>query len=169
MASRRAKTMKRADRLSAEDMVRAEATLAHGARAFDPAALADVLEDAETVEAKTRHLGTVVEDVKLLWRLLVDYAHHRYRAPWRFIAAVGFAFVYLILPIDIIPDFLPGLGYLDDAAVFGMVLRASQIEIAAYRAWLVAQAESVEAAAVIAPARRRKRALSAPGKPAAAR
>ena len=124
------------------DAARAEATLAHGARAFDEAKLAEVLEDGQTVEAKTRHLGGVVEEVKLLWRLLADYARGHYRAPWRFIAAVGFAFLYLILPIDIIPDFLPGLGYLDDASVFGMVLRASQIEIAAYQAWLAAQAEA---------------------------
>ena len=144
MASRSAKPMKRPARLSAEDAARAEATLAHGARAFDEAKLAEVLADGATVEAKTRHLGAVVEDVKLLWRLLADYARGRYRAPWRFIAAVGFAFVYLILPIDIIPDFLPGLGYLDDASVFGMVLRASQIEIAAYRTWLAAKAEAAE-------------------------
>ena len=144
MASRSAKPMKRPARLSAEDAARAEATLARGARAFDEANLAEVLGDGATVEAKTRHLGGVVEDVKLLWRLLADYARGRYRAPWRFIAAVGFAFLYLILPIDIIPDFLPGLGYLDDASVFGMVLRASQIEILAYRAWLAAKAEPAE-------------------------
>lgn len=145
MAPRTPKPTKRAPRLSAEDAARAEATLAHGARAFDEAKLAEVLEDGQTVEAKTRHLGGVVEEVKLLWRLLADYARGRYRAPWRFIAAVGFAFLYLILPIDIIPDFLPGLGYLDDASVFGMVLRASQIEIAAYQAWLAAQAEATDA------------------------
>jgi uncharacterized membrane protein YkvA (DUF1232 family) len=145
MAPRTPKPTKRAPRLSAGDAARAEATLAHGARAFDEAKLAEVLEDGQTVEAKTRHLGGVVEEVKLLWRLLADYARGRYRAPWRFIAAVGFAFLYLILPIDIIPDFLPGLGYLDDASVFGMVLRASQIEIAAYQAWLAAQAEATDA------------------------
>ena len=164
MASRSAKPMKRPARLSAEDAARAEATLAHGARAFDEAKLAEVLEDGQTVEAKTRHLGGVVEEVKLLWRLLADYACGHYRAPWRFIAAVGFAFLYLILPIDIIPDFLPGLGYLDDASVFGMVLRASRIEIAAYRSWLAAQAE-----AEVAPSRRRKRSIPSPGKSAATR
>ena len=145
MAPRTPKPTKRAPRLSAGDAARAEATLAHGVRAFDEAKLAEVLEDGQTVEAKTRHLGGVVEEVKLLWRLLADYARGHYRAPWRFIAAVGFAFLYLILPIDIIPDFLPGLGYLDDASVFGMVLRASQIEIAAYQAWLAAQAEATDA------------------------
>ncbi len=29
---------------------------------------------------------------------------------------------YLILPIDLIPDFLPGIGYVDDLAVMGFVL-----------------------------------------------
>ena len=108
MAPRTPKPTKRAPRLSAGDAARAEATLAHGARAFDEAKLAEVLEDGQTVEAKTRHLGGVVEEVKLLWRLLADYARGRYRAPWRFIAAVGFAFLYLILPTTS-SDFLPGL------------------------------------------------------------
>ena len=89
--------------------------------------------------------------MKLLWRLLVDYARGRYRAPWRFIAAIGFAFLYLILPIDIIPDFLPGLGYIDDASVFAMVLRASLVEIAAYRAWLADEGKPAGTPAARAP------------------
>ena len=169
MAPRTVKPTTRPRRLSTEDAARAEATLARGARTFDEAKLAEVLADGETVEDKTRHLGGVGEDVRLLWRLLADYARGRYRAPWRFIAAVGFAFLYLILPIDIIPAFLPGLGYLDDASVFGMVLRASQIEIAAYRTWIASPKGVAKAVAAVEPPRRRKRAVPAPGQAEGAR
>jgi uncharacterized membrane protein YkvA (DUF1232 family) len=31
---------------------------------------------------------------------------------------------YLLLPVDLVPDFLPGIGYLDDAVVVALVLRA---------------------------------------------
>jgi uncharacterized membrane protein YkvA (DUF1232 family) len=30
---------------------------------------------------------------------------------------------YLALPIDLVPDFLPGIGQLDDAVVVGLALR----------------------------------------------
>jgi uncharacterized membrane protein YkvA (DUF1232 family) len=31
---------------------------------------------------------------------------------------------YLVLPIDIVPDFLPVIGYADDAIIVGLVLRS---------------------------------------------
>ena len=38
-----------------------------------------------------------------------------------FVAALG---AYLASPIDLVPDFVPVLGYLDDAAIVALVLRA---------------------------------------------
>ncbi len=35
----------------------------------------------------------------------------------------GFALVYLTLPIDLIPDFVPVLGYVDDAIIVTAILR----------------------------------------------
>jgi uncharacterized membrane protein YkvA (DUF1232 family) len=38
-------------------------------------------------------------------------------------AALFVALGYLALPIDLVPDFLPGIGQLDDAVVVGMAIR----------------------------------------------
>ena len=38
-------------------------------------------------------------------------------------AALFIALGYLALPIDLVPDFLPGIGQLDDAVVLGLALR----------------------------------------------
>src|SRR5882724_79455 len=38
-------------------------------------------------------------------------------------AALWLVLAYLALPIDLVPDFLPGIGQLDDAVLLGLALR----------------------------------------------
>ncbi|MDO8533271.1 MAG: YkvA family protein [Xanthobacteraceae bacterium] len=45
------------------------------------------------------------------------------QTPVRVRAALLAALVYFVLPTDVIPDFLPGLGYTDDAAVLAAALQ----------------------------------------------
>ena len=54
----------------------------------------------------------------LFKRLLTD---QRVSTKWKVISA--FALVYLALPIDLVPDFIPVLGQLDDAILVALVLR----------------------------------------------
>jgi uncharacterized membrane protein YkvA (DUF1232 family) len=42
--------------------------------------------------------------------------------PWRVKAAVGFLFAYLAMPFDLVPDFIPVAGQLDDAILAAAVL-----------------------------------------------
>ena len=54
----------------------------------------------------------------LLKRLLSDP-----RVPRGWKVASGFALVYLAVPFDLVPDFIPVLGQLDDAILVALVLR----------------------------------------------
>jgi uncharacterized membrane protein YkvA (DUF1232 family) len=45
------------------------------------------------------------------------------RVPRRWRWAVGGLFVYLVLPIDLVPDFIPVAGHVDDAVVVVLVMR----------------------------------------------
>jgi uncharacterized membrane protein YkvA (DUF1232 family) len=52
------------------------------------------------------------------------------------------ALAYFVLPIDAIPDFIPGLGFTDDAAVVVAAITAAKVHIteahrAKARAWLL--------------------------------
>ena len=108
----------------------------HGTRDFSPKDLEKVMADAQTAEEKGGKLGDQIENFKLLWNLLKDYYNGTYRnVPWKFIAAIGFAVAYLISPIDVIPDFIPLVGYVDDAAVFGLVVKSFMSEIEEYKNW----------------------------------
>jgi uncharacterized membrane protein YkvA (DUF1232 family) len=53
----------------------------------------------------------------LLWRLLKDR-----RVPWWAKALLPALLLYLALPVDLIPDFIPVLGHLDDLLVVLLVV-----------------------------------------------
>jgi uncharacterized membrane protein YkvA (DUF1232 family) len=62
--------------------------------------------------------GFVPDCLVLFKRLLGDP-----RVPRRRKLVLGLIVVYLASPIDLIPDFLPGLGQLDDAIIVALGLR----------------------------------------------
>lgn len=61
----------------------------------------------------------VPDVVRLLRRLSKDPATSRGVRVW-----LGVLLVYLASPIDLVPDFIPVLGYADDVIVLSLVLRA---------------------------------------------
>jgi uncharacterized membrane protein YkvA (DUF1232 family) len=63
--------------------------------------------------------GFVPDCITLLRRLLADG-----RIPRRRKALVVALLAYLALPFDVVPDFIPVAGQLDDAVVVALVLRA---------------------------------------------
>lgn len=75
-------------------------------------------------------------EIKMLISLLKDYISGRYKKiPFTSIATVAAAIAYFVSPIDVIPDFIPGIGYLDDAAVIGFVLSILHDELREYKDW----------------------------------
>lgn len=45
------------------------------------------------------------------------------------------ALIYFVSPVDIIPDFLPVVGYLDDAAVVAACIKLVKSDIDDYKQW----------------------------------
>lgn len=108
-----------------------------GAENFTEKDLDKVMADQETAETKGGKLGKQFENFKLLWSLLKDYYNKNYpNAPWKLVAAIGFAVAYLVSPIDVLPDVLPFVGFVDDASVFALVVAGFDSDINAYKAWL---------------------------------
>ena len=65
--------------------------------------------------------------------LVQDYVSGRYReVPWRVIATAAFAVLYFLNPFDLIPDFIPGIGFIDDATLISMAVAALREELRRY-------------------------------------
>ncbi len=82
------------------------------------------------------NLNEYYRDFVDLFSLLQDWYKGRYKdVPWLVISSVGGALLYVLSPIDLIPDFLPFVGYLDDAAVFAALLKYVRFDLQKYRDW----------------------------------
>ena len=75
-------------------------------------------------------------DIKTLVAMLIDMLAGRYRAmPLKTIVALVIAILYIVSPIDLLPDFIPLIGYLDDAFIFILTVDLVRDDLDAYRAW----------------------------------
>ncbi|MBM4127758.1 MAG: DUF1232 domain-containing protein, partial [Nitrospira sp.] len=43
--------------------------------------------------------------------------------------------LYLLSPVDLVPDFIPGIGILDDVVVLALLLQSLAQDLATFRAW----------------------------------
>ena len=97
-------------------------------------------EKEDSVKALFKRLGERVDDVKLLWNMLIDYKNGIYtNVPWKLMAGIVFFFTYLLLPMDVIPDIIPLVGFTDDLGVLALVFAAFTADIDAYKEWLASR------------------------------
>jgi uncharacterized membrane protein YkvA (DUF1232 family) len=74
--------------------------------------------------------------LRLLWMVLRDYANGSYRkVPWKAIAALAAAVLYVVSPLDLIPDVLVPLGFADDIMAVALTWGLVKRELREYCAW----------------------------------
>lgn len=55
--------------------------------------------------------------------------------PWRSLALFAALIVYIVSPVDLIPDYLPIVGVIDDVAMLGFFLRSLHKDVQKFRSW----------------------------------
>jgi len=93
----------------------------------------------EAFRKAERHKGAlkkVWDGLMSLFALVGAWASGKYRAvPWKTIVLAITAIVYFVNPFDVIPDFIPVVGYVDDGAVIAWVLSSIGEEVNKFREW----------------------------------
>ena len=106
----------------------------------DPEKSRALVEEA-TQKANTREpISFINKDfwsqLKAFMRMLKAYINKEYTVvPWGSIAMVGGTVLYFLTPIDLILDWIPVAGLVDDAAVLVFVLRQVNIDLVKFQKW----------------------------------
>jgi uncharacterized membrane protein YkvA (DUF1232 family) len=81
-------------------------------------------------------LRSVWADFWTLWRFVRAWRDGAYQTvPWKSIVVAIAGLFYFLDPIDIIPDFIPVLGYVDDSVVLAFVAKAIHSDLEKFREW----------------------------------
>lgn len=81
-------------------------------------------------------LARLFQNLKLLLPLIRDYWKGSYRdISIRSIVIFLMGLTYIISPIDIIPDYIIGLGQIDDVAILGLSLYFLEKDLITYKKW----------------------------------
>ena len=81
-------------------------------------------------------LARLFQDLKLLIPLIKDCWKGTYRdVSVKSIVIFVVALAYIISPIDLIPDYIIGLGQIDDAVILGLSLYFLEKDLRKYKEW----------------------------------
>ena len=106
-----------------------------------------VLENEEAIDKKFSGANTLskyAELGKIMVGMLKDVKNGVYpEVPWFTIATVALSLLYVLNPMDIIPDFIPGLGYIDDMAVLSIGVGWIETDLHRYLDWKIKEGKGL--------------------------
>lgn len=81
-------------------------------------------------------LSEMGDEAAQLLAMVKDYASGTYRGlPRATVFSAVFALLYILNPFDLMPDFIPGIGYIDDMSMLALVVGSVRKDVAEYARW----------------------------------
>ncbi|OEJ14412.1 hypothetical protein BFL38_06170 [Brachyspira hampsonii] len=96
--------------------------------------------------SSSRHLSKFLDKIQLMVDMIGDYVNGNYKdVPWKSLSAIAGALIYLILPLDVLPDLFPIIGLLDDAFIIGLCIKCFSTDLQKYKVWKYSESDAEEA------------------------
>jgi uncharacterized membrane protein YkvA (DUF1232 family) len=103
----------------------------------DEKKLKELLGKAET-KSENVHTNklTFLNKIRVLIRMLNAYRKGDYKIiPWQSLVFITAGIIYFISPIDFLPDFIPFLGFTDDASIILFIFNSLNPDIQKFLDW----------------------------------
>ena len=93
-------------------------------------------EDGLKKSISNKWLGSFAEEILCLIDMVKAVARRDYTEISKAsLATIVFTLIYVFSPLDLIPDVVPGVGFLDDAGMVGICLKFVHDAVMAYKEW----------------------------------
>jgi uncharacterized membrane protein YkvA (DUF1232 family) len=107
--------------------------------------LDQAIKKANSKEVNKGPLADVWASLKALMRMFKAYTRREYtKVPWGSIVMVAVAIIYFVSPIDLLFDWIPLAGFVDDAAVIAFVIKQIKNDLDAFLRWESLQTSLVD-------------------------
>ena len=101
------------------------------------AKMKDLRNDGEGMQTLKSQASTFI-------RMIRSYQAGDYqRTPWKSLLLITAGIIYFVSPLDLIPDFIPVLGFMDDITVLLWILNSVRGDVEKYEEWEDTYAEPV--------------------------
>ena len=91
--------------------------------------LKDLSKDKKSIKDFSKHISIFV-------RVIESYSRGSYTyVPWKSIALIVAGILYFTYPMDLIPDFIPVSGIIDDVALIAWIYKSVQEDIEKFLDW----------------------------------
>ena len=96
----------------------------------------DVLKKLKEISSDKKTSAKLNDSIRLFIRIINAYTSKEYTyIPWKTICLIVAGLIYFIYPVDLIPDFIPVSGLIDDIALIAWIYESIQDDIQNFLEW----------------------------------
>ena len=90
----------------------------------------------QSIKGQKNNFGNFFQQLLTFQRMLKAYSKRTYpNLPWRSLLSIIGAILYFLNPFDLIPDFIPGIGLIDDITLLGWVYKSLSSDVERFEEW----------------------------------
>lgn len=108
--------------------------------AGDPGRLENLIQEAlnkiKNFSQKNKKTERFIRQIYTLKRMIRAYIHGEYQnLPWKTLLTLIAGLIYFVTPMDLIPDFIPVTGFIDDATILLWIFHSFKEDIENFEIW----------------------------------